>query len=215
MAHAWRFFVRTVVVRASAPLLAAIVAVGVLLGTAVPAAACSCVQPRPMAAYVGDPGQTVFTGIVGRPDARGVPVNVTRWFQGPSTEAVVWLEAGGFGVDGAACGTPLPPAGTEWIFVAYRIPEGGLGVNLCTPHAAAGDPTGQSMFADALAAFGQGTIVAAASDPPTTAPEVPAVSGGETTPVPAAAVAGLALAFVAVIAGLGILVGRRRPGQRA
>jgi hypothetical protein len=106
----------------------------------------------------------------------------------------------------------LPPAGTEWIFVAYRTPEGGLGVNICTPHAGAADPTGQSMFAGAIAAFGQGTVVGASPAPPTeVAPALPPGTVDAASPVPASAVVGLALALIGAVAGVGILDSRRRP----
>ena len=56
---------------------------------------------------------------------------------------------GEWGQGGASCETPLPPAGTEWIFVASRF-EGELAVNLCTPHAAVGSDAGTAMLADAV-----------------------------------------------------------------
>ena len=141
-------------------LLSALFALGFLLATAIPAAACSCIAPQPMAAYAGDPTQVVFTGVVMSPDARGVPVQVTHWFQGNDPAAIVWLDRSGFGADGASCGTAMPPVGAEWIFVSYKAETGDLGVNLCTPHAAASDATGQAMYKDAVATFGEGITVA-------------------------------------------------------
>lgn len=147
---------RRLLPRATAALSSAMLALGILVATAVPAVACSCVESQPMAAYAGDANQVIFTGVVQPPDGRDVPVRVTRWFQGPDRNAFVRL-AGRFGEDGASCGTPLPLAGTEWIFVAYRSEEGPeLGVNLCTPHASANTAQGRAMFADAVATFGEG-----------------------------------------------------------
>ena len=123
-------------------LLGTLFSLGFLLATAVPVAACSCIGPQPMSAYAGDPTQVIFSGVVQPPDGRGVPVQVTHWFQGDGPAAIVWLDSSGFGGDGASCGTAVPPAGAEWIFVSWRSEEGGLGVNLCTPHAAAADPAG-------------------------------------------------------------------------
>jgi len=196
------------VTRIRSILLSAIVAVGFLLGTAIPAAACSCVGPQPMSAYAGDPDQVVFSGIVQPPDDRGVPVRVTHWFQGPDVNALVWLDRDGFSANGPSCGTVLPPAGTEWIFVAYRTDGRELGVNLCTPHAPASAAAGQAMFADAIATFGEGVVL----DPTTTT--TPAASDGSSLPVPllialATFVAGLAAA-VALILGRG----RRDQAQR-
>ena len=197
-------------------LLSAIIAGGFLLGTAIPAAACSCVGPQPMSAYAGDPDQVVFSGIVQPPDDRGVPVRVTHWFQGPDVNALVWLDRDGFGADGASCGTVLPPAGTEWIFVAYRTDGRELGVNLCTPHAPASEAEGQAMFADAVATFGERVVLDPVPDSPTATPPTttPAASDGSSLPVPllialATFVAGLAAA-VALILGRG----RRDQAQR-
>jgi hypothetical protein len=193
-----------------------ILAISISLGYAAPVAACSCVQPQPMAAYRGDPSQTIFTGIVQPPDAKGVPVTVTRWFQGQGGAAIVWLDAGSFGADGASCGTPLPPAGSEWIFVSYRTETGGLGVNLCTPHAPASAAEGQALFADAVATFGEGQVMTPASEPPATTPSVtPAASGGFPLPLPILAAGGVAI--LAGIAALAFMLarGRRDRGRPA
>jgi hypothetical protein len=190
-------------------LFGAVLAISISLGYAAPAAACSCVAPQPMAAYRGDPNQTIFTGIVQRPDAKGVPVSVTRWFQGLAPAAIVWLDVSGFGADGASCGTPLPPAGSEWIFVAYRTETGGLGVNLCTPHAPASAAEGQAIFADAVATFGEG-IVTPATEPPGTTSVTPAGSVGLPLSLPVLVAGG-----IAVLAGLALLLARgRRSGGR-
>jgi len=200
--------VRHVHIRAATLAFAAALAVGVLLGTAVPAVACSCMGPQPMAAYRGDATQAIFTGVVQVPDAKGVPVRVTRWFQGPSPDQLVWLDGNGFGADGASCGTPLPPAGTEWIFVAYRTETNELGVNLCTPHAPASDPTGQAMFADAVATFGQGLVVNAVPEPTTMPTTSPTASDG--LPLPLPVLGAIAIAALALVAGLGLLANRGR-----
>ncbi len=161
--------------RLMAFLAAVALAAGILVATAVPAVACSCVEPQPMAAYAGDADSIIFTGIVQPPDAGGVPVRVTRWFQGPDRSAFVRLAGAGFGADGASCGTPLPAAGTEWIFVAYRSPDGPeLGVNLCTPHASAASAEGRAMFVDAIGTFGEGFVVDPVPSPPTTPVTTPA-----------------------------------------
>lgn len=196
--------------RARTLAVASALAGGILIATAVPAVACSCVEAQPMASYAGDAAHAVFTGVVQVPDGRGVPVRVTRWFQGPSRDAIVWLDADGFGLDGASCRTALPPAGTEWIFVAYRTEAGGLGVHLCTPHAAASDAAGQAMFADAVATFGQGLIPGPAPGSPSTTP----TTGESPIPLPVLVGAGsAALVALALIAGLAFVAVRDAKGR--
>ena len=196
---------RRALVQVSTAVFAAVLAVGALLGAAIPAVACSCIAPQPMAVYAGDADQVVFTGIVQLPDARGVPVRVTRWFQGPDTSAIVWLDSQGFTGDGASCGTALPPAGTEWIFVAYRTDGRELGVNICTPHAPASAAAGQAMFSDAVATFGEGIAVDPARDPPTT---TPTATDGLPLPFPLLLASGIGV--LGFIAGLARLLGRHR-----
>ena len=88
----------------------------------------------------------------------------------------------------------MPPVGAEWIFVAYKAETGDLGVNLCTPHAAASDPTGQAMYNDAVATFGDGIVVA---DPAGSAPgEAGAVP---VLPIVVGAIAVLVLAIAATV----------------
>jgi hypothetical protein len=162
-----------------------------------------------MAAYAGSPDQVVFTGVVMAPDGRGVPVAVTHWFQGADVAPVVWLDDSDFGGDGVwnSCGAVLPPAGAEWIFVAWKSEESSeLSVNLCTPHAAASDPTGQAMFKDAVATFGEGIVPG--GDPSSTAPP-----GDGTADVPIALLAGGAVALVLVVGGVAIVLARGRRAE--
>ena len=188
---------------------AAALATGILVATAVPAVACDCVGPQPMAAYAGDAEQVIFTGVVQPPDGRGVPVRVTRWFQGPDRSAFVRLAGTGFGADGASCGTPLPAAGTEWIFVAYRSPDGPeLGVNLCTPHASAATAEGRAMFADAIATFGEGFVVDPAPSSPATTGATPAGLVEPLLPV-------IAVGIVILGAVIGLLLVARRDRRDA
>ncbi|HSK52892.1 MAG TPA: hypothetical protein VLA44_09060 [Clostridia bacterium] len=128
---------------------------GVYLAAAPPVAACDCMGLEPMAAYAGVRERVIFSGTVQALEPGGVPVLVTRWFQGPDAAGIVMLK-GTWGLGGASCETPLPPAGTEWIFVAWRNEAGELEVNLCTPHAALGTEAGDAMLADAVATFGGG-----------------------------------------------------------
>ena len=193
---------------AASMMFAVALAVGALLGTAIPAAACSCIGPQPMSAYAGDPDQVIFTGIVQVPDARGVPVLVSNWFQGPDAAPTVWLASDGFGDEGSLCGATLPPAGTEWIFVAFRTEGSELSVNLCSPHASASSADGQAMYADAVATFGQGQTVNAEPSPPPAAPTSPNAPIPSDL-LPALTVAGLALAAFVLIAAIAFMARRR------
>lgn len=209
-----------ILARPVAALVSAILAVSFLLATAIPAVACSCVGPQPMAAYAGSPDQVVFTGVVMAPDGRGVPVAVTHWFQGADVAPVVWLDDSDFGGDGVwnSCEAVLPPAGAEWIFVAWKSGESSeLSVNLCTPHAAASDPTGQAMYKDAVTTFGEGVVPGEAVVPgegPTLDPggNPSATSAGSSeTGVPLPLVAGGAVVLL-VAGGAAVVLARgRRP----
>jgi hypothetical protein len=150
----------------------------VYFAAALPVAACDCMALEPMPAYAGQPQWVIFTGTVQMPEPDGVPVLVSRWFQGPDPAGLVRIQ-GTWGVGGASCETPLPPAGSEWIFLASRRDTGELDVNLCTPHAALGSDAGAAMLADAIATFGGGGGGGGGSDPNT------GVGGPEPTAEPA------------------------------
>lgn len=197
--------------RPIAALVATFLAVGYLLVTAIPGMACSCVGPQPMAAYAGDPAQVIFTGVVMAPDGRGVPVQVTHWFQGADVAPVVWLDDSDFGGDGvvSSCGTARPPAGAEWIFVAWKSEEASeLSVNLCTPHAAASDPTGQAMYQDAVATFGEGVVPGGDGSTASAPTGESSVMG-----VPIPLLAGGALAVLVGVVAAAIALARRGRGE--
>jgi hypothetical protein len=207
--------------RTISALLATTIALGIYLVAAIPVVACSCIGPQPMSAYAGDSNQVIFAGFVQAPDGRGVPVRVSHWFQGPEASASVWLARDGFEGNGASCGTALPPAGTQWIFVAYRTDGRELGVNLCTPHAAASAAEGQAMFRDAVATFGQGVVIDPEPSPATPAEPSPAtpastghsalsaVTGDSALPMPVL-IGALGIAFLGIVAGWAFIARRRR-----
>jgi hypothetical protein len=183
------------------------------LTVAAPAFACSCVQPEPMAAYQ-TAENAVFSGTTGPIDARGVPVRVGTWFWGKGAAPIVYIAKSSFG-DGAACGTNAPPAGTEWIWVAYLPEDGGdPSTGLCSPHAQLGTPEGDSLLSDATTTFGGAAPPrGAASDPPPVTASDPPPAAPE-TPLPSEAGPPIVLGTV----GLGLLVllgavvvARRRP----
>ncbi len=172
---------------------------------ALPVAACDCMALEPMSAYVGSPERVIFSGTVQAPEPNGTPVLVTRWFQGEGAAGIVRIR-GEWGQGGASCETPLPPAGTEWIFVASRF-EGELAVNLCTPHAAVGSDAGTTMLADAIATFGDG-----GGAPPGEPAAPPQGAGGAAAAadlLPVVLVVG-SVAIVGLIAGALLVVRSRR-----
>ncbi len=180
------------------------------LAMALPVAACDCMALEPMSAYVDSPERVIFSGTIQAPEPGGTPVLVTRWFQGEGAAGLVRIQ-GEWGPGGASCETPLPPAGTEWIFVASRI-EGELAVNLCTPHAAVGSDAGGAMLADAIATFGDGGGAPPGESPPPVAPSEPALEGAggsAADPLPIALVLG-SVAIVGLIAGALLVVRSRR-----
>jgi hypothetical protein len=186
-------------------LLVASLSTALWLTIAGPTFACSCMEGQPMGAYA-TPEHAIFSGTTGPSDARGVPVRVARWFFGPGPAAVVYLGAASFG-DGASCGTSVPPAGTEWIWVTY-LPEGGGDpmAGLCTPHAQLGTVEGDAMLVDAALTYGGAAPPgASATDPPETAPQAP-IPPEAGVPIVAATV-GLGLA---VLLGA-VVLARRRP----
>jgi hypothetical protein len=179
------------------------------LAMALPVAACDCMAMEPMAAYAGSADWAIFSGTVQVPEPAGTPVVVTRWFQGDGASGIVWVQ-GEWGQGGASCETPLPPAGSEWIFIASRF-EGELAVNLCTPHAAVGSDAGAAMLADAIATFGDGGGAPPGASPPPAAPAQPDGAGGEAVdPLPVVVSAGLIA--VAVVVGGALLFARSRRG---
>ena len=176
------------------------------LALALPVAACDCMALEPMSAYAGSPERVIFSGTVQAPEPDGTPVLVTRWFQGEGAAGLVRVQ-GEWGLGGASCETPLPPAGTEWIFVASRF-EDDLAVNLCTPHAAVGSDAGAAMLADAIATFGDGGEAPPGGSPP---PAAPGVGGAVPDQLPIVLIVA-SVAIVGLIAGA-LLVVRSRRGE--
>ena len=182
------------------------------LGLALPVAACDCMAMEPMAAYAGSPERAIFSGTVQMPEPAGTPVVVTRWFHGEGAAGIVRIQ-GQWGQGGASCETPLPPAGTEWIFIASRF-EGELAVNLCTPHAAVASDAGAAMLADAIATFGDGGGAPPGETPPPAAPAGGA-GGGASDALPVVVAVGLVAVGGLVAGALLVLRGSRGAGPDA
>ena len=182
------------------------------LGLALPVAACDCMAMEPMAAYAGSPERVIFSGTVQVPEPAGTPVVVTRWFQGEGAAGIVRIQ-GEWGQGGASCETPLPPAGTEWIFVASRF-EGELAVNLCTPHAPVGSDPGAAMLADAITTFGDGGGAPPGQSPPPAA-AVPSAGGAAVDPMPILLAVGLVTLIGTALGALLVVRGRRGAGPAA
>ncbi len=174
-----------------------------------PALACSCVMPEPMATYRGDSNHMILEGRVAAVAPDGVEVAVERWFQGPGG-ATISFAPDGFGEQSAACQDPWPTVGSRWVWVAW-VPEVGARpqTNLCTPKAALDTPEGDAMSAAIVSAFGAGTTVDPPIEPESESP-APAPSPGELVVV--AVVGAVTLAALAVFAAV-ILIARRRESR--
>ena len=193
-----------------------------------PTVACSCaMDPDPIGAAAGDPRQAVFSGVVQPPTADGTPVVLTRWFGATAPQPVVWLDNAGFEDPmGGMCGTNRPPAGSEWIFVAYRDQAGKFGVNLCSVQAALDTEQGQRLLDEAQAVFGPAppvpvaTVepVPVATTPPVPAPTARPVASGDPVvaarsdgqPIPAGVLLMAGGAGLVIALGAALLVLARR-----
>lgn len=189
-----------------------------------PAMACSCAMfDNPMAGAAKEPREAVFSGVVGVPTPEGVPVGLTRWFKGSPPAAVVLLDSRGFeDPNGGMCGTNRPPAGSEWIFIAWLNERARFDVNLCSVHADLATPEGQTLLKEAASVFGPSQPLPVATAPPAvaTAP----VAGATPAPVGAATDAPtIPGGLVLMLGGAGLLVllagglaayARRRPSDR-
>lgn len=195
-----------------------VLALGAVIGSARPVAACSCAPFQSMKDYA-TADNAIFTGIAGLRQARGVPVEVDQWLWGEGAAAVVWLADASFG-DGAACGTSPPPPETAWIWVTWRDPQTNeFLTGLCSPAAMLDTDEGKAMLEEATTVFG-------GASPPTAAPEpidaAPRPTGTPEPVDPTAAdrdAAGLIVGAGVVLASLGLFGGlafvARRQQRRA
>lgn len=171
-----------------------------VLGLAVPdcAYACSCIQPRPIAEYAGEPDTLILTGTVTAvgQDMRGT-FQVDRWYKGSSDSPEIPIQGG----NGADCGLGLT-VGQELVMVAY-LNEGVLAPNICSPWGDLSTPEGRQLQADAVAALGEGTPPAGAGETPDPSSGVSGLPG--ILLLAGAVVAGL----VAIIAGASFVSARR------
>jgi hypothetical protein len=144
-----------------------LVVLAVLVGALLPASAvaCSCVGPEFLLADLGvddpkNPDPAVFTGTVGPALASGVPVSITSWFSGPAPAPVVTIDVDQ--MDESSCGTDPPPAGRQFLFVAWEADELRYGMNLCTVVADLGTDEGQAMLATVVDRLGAPIPIGAA-----------------------------------------------------
>jgi hypothetical protein len=189
---------------------AAAALIAVWLAVPGPTAACSCVEPGPLALEPGHPTHAVFEGSLGPQDPRGVQLRVERWFHGAGAAQIVWLEPAGINGDSAACGLGKPTTGSRWIFVADRQPGSVTwSVNSCPRSGDLATPEGRALQAEALAAF------------PVPLPMLsgPANGGPGGTDALAGLREGILVGAIAVLVGLaalglGVAVARRRGTAR-
>jgi len=172
-----------------------------LLGLATPdcAFACSCIQPKPIAEYKGEPDTLILKGTVAAYDAtarRGV-FRVATWYQGSSDVTEIPIQGG----DGADCGIPLV-AGQQLVVVAYAS-EGVLVPNICSPFGDLSTPEGQALDAETVAAYGEGTSPGGDELPPTEP------SGGFAIPAIVPIVGGAIVAVIGIIAFASFVSSRR------
>ena len=119
--------------------------------------ACSCVQPRPIAEYRGDPDYAVLAGRVASVDAsqRG-SFAVEQWFQGGSAP-IVPIQGG----QGADCGLPLS-TGQHLVLVAFmEAGQNTIHAGICSPSGDLNTPDGQALAREVVTAFGPGVAVGA------------------------------------------------------
>ncbi len=168
--------------------------------------ACSCAfSEHPMQEAAAGNETSVFTGVAGPLEPDGVRVALTRWFHGaPPPDGIAMLDPSGF-VDpnGGSCGTNPPPAGTEWIFAAWRDETGRFSMNLCSTAAALETDQGRNLITEALAVFGEPIVLQPTDAPPATGDDV-AATLSSILPTGIAILVGVAL-LVGVLA----LIGRR------
>jgi hypothetical protein len=121
--------------------------------------ACSCVQPRPIAEYRGDPDYAILVGRVASVDAnqRG-SFAVEQWFQGGSNP-IVPVQGG----QGADCGLPLA-TGQHLVLVAF-VESGVVHAGICSPSGDLNTPEGQALAREVVTAFGPGVTVGGDDSP--------------------------------------------------
>jgi hypothetical protein len=193
--------------------IAVVAATGALLAAARPVAACTCAMPGAMKDYA-TPANAIFTGTAGALQARGVPVQVDRWFWGKGASSIVWLAASSFG-DSAACGTIPPKPGSAWLWIAWPAERGDFGIGLCSPNGDLATPEGRAMLEEATAVFP--AVVPDPSDPTAepAANPLPTVDPAAADPT----VTGLRIAAILVLASLvmfgALAVIARRSTRRA
>lgn len=115
-----------------------------------PALACTCGPPEPLAVIAHRGDVAIFSGIVGVPQGNRVPVHVEEWWHGDEPAAVAWL-----GLEQpSSCGGANIGAGSNQIFVAYGPGGGPYRVGGCAPGALRHSTTGEALADEARAAFG-------------------------------------------------------------
>jgi hypothetical protein len=177
-----------------------------------------------LADYAGE-NTVIFAGTVTNSDEDGLLVTVDQWFSGAGAQPVI-LISGEFG-DSAACGLGgQPPAGSSFLVVGGRAPDGGVvpeltgipvTVNICSPFADLTTPEGQALLDEANATFDGGEPVETAESAPTTPAPTPSAGAESGEPASgtlvAAGVVVTLLAGVAVLAVVLLVAGRRRPAS--
>jgi hypothetical protein len=182
-------------------MLPAVVAAAAWLGTAGPAAACSCIETT-TADFVGDPTYAIFTGTALPKQDVSVPFVVSEWYQGPAPAAGVLLYTGEMReADGSVmfdtCGRELAPGG--WLVFALRQDDGRYDPGSCSLTARLDEPEGQARLAEVRA-------VLTGIPPPTSEPAAATGSGSAGSWLLVAAPLAIGAAALAIVA----FIARRR-----
>ena len=180
-------------------LLPVVVAAAAWLGTAAPAAACSCMETT-TEDFVGDPKFAIFTGTALPKQDVSVPFVISEWYQGPTPAAGVLLYTGETRrADGSTmidtCGSALAPG--DWLVFALRQDDGRYDPGSCTLTARLDEPEGRARLAEVRAAL---TGVSPPTSEPAPATPGPGSAGSWLLVAAPMAIGAAVLAIVAFIA---------------
>lgn len=162
--------------------------------------ACSCVPPRPIAAYGADPGAVILSGTVTAIDQNQQgSFHVERWYKGTSIAVDVPIRGG----NGGDCGIGLT-VGLHMVMVA-SISDNMLRPGICSPWGDLATPEGRQLEDEAILAFGEGTLPGPHAGLP------PGGTPPDTVGIPwiVVVVAGLAIVLIVVVAGASYTSKRR------
>ncbi len=170
-----------------------------------PALACSCAPPEPIAEAAADPRRAIVLATIGRAVPGGTAIALEGVFAGQIEGDQLLIR--GIGAQGAACEHGAI-SGERWLLVLFRDDDGVYSTNNCMPGGLIGSPDGDALLEEAIGAYGQ-PGVAPTPEPEATAPAPIDISpwlGGLGWIVAVVGAGAIVLGLVAVVA-------RRRPSD--